>query len=486
MVTIDSTEQNGWHGLFEHSPVSLWLEDYSGVKAYLDELRAKGVTDLRSYGTEHPEAIDTCLGRIVVSDVNERTLELFKAKSKAQLFENLSRVFRDEMRRHFVDELAGMWQGKLAFEGEGINYALTGEPIDIYLRWSILPGYETTWERALISIVDITERKKAERALQASEAHARGLFDHSPISLWVEDYSGIKTLLDGLHQEGLADFDLYLRDNPGFVTTCMSKIQVLDVNDYSLKLFGAKSKEELLSNLGQVFRDEMNKHFALELTSMWQGDLLFEGEGINYSLNGEPVDIFLRWAVMPGYERTWERTLVSIIDITARKKAEAYLKYLGTHDVLTGLYNRAYFEEEIRRLERSRQFPISVLAADLNGLKPTNDTLGHEAGDALLRRAAEVLKAAFRAEDVVARMGGDEFVALMPLTDGRAAEKALQRVQRLIEMNNQYYYQGSALSISLGIATADTAQDLRAGLRAADDQMYVAKRQYHRQQGQNR
>jgi len=374
-----------------------------------------------------------------------------------------------------------MWAGKLTFEGEGINYALDGTPIDIYLRWSILPGYEDTWQRALISIVDITERKQAERALIASEAHARGLFEHSPISLWVEDYSGIKILLDELRQQDIQDFDLYLQENPDFVPTCLSKIRVLDVNDYTLKLFGANSKTELIDNLDRIFRDEMNKHFATELMSMWKGNLLFEGEGVNYSLTGDPVDIFLRWSIMPGYEDTWERSLISIIDITARKKAEAYLKYLGTHDVLTGLYNRAYFEEELRRLENSRQFPISVLVADLNGLKPTNDTLGHEAGDGLLRRAAEVLKAAFRSEDVVARMGGDEFTALLVNTDQRTAERSLERLQRLIAMNNQYY-QGQSLSISFGVATAEVKTELLNAVRQADDQMYVAKRQFYRLQ----
>jgi PAS domain-containing protein len=310
MTTIDPLEQNGWHGLFEHSPVSLWLEDYSGVKAYLDEMRAAGVTDLRAHVAQHPEVVDICMSRIVVNDVNERTLELFKAKSKAELFDNLSHVFRDEMRRHFVDELAGMWQGELAFEGEGINYALTGEPIEIYLRWSILPGYESTWERALISIVDFTERKRTERALVASEAHARGLFEHSPISLWVEDYSEIKLLLDDLRRQGIMDFELYLAEHPDLVPTCMSKIRVLDVNDYTLKLFGANSKEELLNNLDRVFRGEMKKHFADELLGMWKGELLFEGEGINYSLNGDPVDIFIRWSVIPGYEQTRERRLI--------------------------------------------------------------------------------------------------------------------------------------------------------------------------------
>ena len=92
--------------------------------------------------------------------------------------------------------------------------------------------------------------------------------------------------------------------------------------------------------------------------------------------------------VLPGAETTWERVLLAISDITARKKAEAYLSYLGTHDVLTALKNRTHYNDACHRLEREARYPISVVVIDLNGLKRANDTGGHEAGDALIRRRA--------------------------------------------------------------------------------------------------
>jgi hypothetical protein len=97
-----------------------------------------------------------------VIDVNQRTLNLFRAGSKEDLFARLDHVFGEEMSAHFAEELLDMWTGRMAYECEGINYTLTGEPIDIHLQRSVLPGHEDTWERVLISITDISARKKAE------------------------------------------------------------------------------------------------------------------------------------------------------------------------------------------------------------------------------------------------------------------------------------------------------------------------------------
>ena len=89
---------------------------------------------------------------------------------------------------------------------------------------------------------------------------------------------------------------------------------------------------------------------------------------------------------------TGRQVQVALTDITARKKAEAYLEYLGMHDVLTALHNRSYYTDELARLQRRGPFPVTVLMIDINGLKTVNDDLGHLAGDALLRRAGEVLR----------------------------------------------------------------------------------------------
>jgi len=167
--------------------------------------------------------------------------------------------------------------------------------------------------------------------------------------------------------------------------------------------------------------------------------------------------------------------LVMVRDVTERKRAERRLEYVSSHDALSGLYNRAHFESEFARMERAGGFfPVSVVMVDVDGMKAVNDTQGHDAGDALLQRAAAVFLTAFRAEDVVSRIGGDEFAVLLPGTDRSAAEKALARVRDILAIHNNKQG-GTALSLSIGAATGDEGSRLTEIMREADNRMYREK-----------
>ena len=157
------------------------------------------------------------------------------------------------------------------------------------------------------------------------EEHFQALFEYAPISLWEEDYSGIQRLFAGLRQRGINSLDSYLAENPGFVDECMAQIRVVDVNQQTLVMFGAGSKAALVANLTEIFRDGMRDHLRDELLALWRGDLSWWGEGLNYTLAGEALDILLHWRILPGAEQSWEQVMVSIENITARKQAERRL-----------------------------------------------------------------------------------------------------------------------------------------------------------------
>lgn len=167
-------------------------------------------------------------------------------------------------------------------------------------------------------------------------------------------------------------------------------------------------------------------------------------------------------------------------DISARKMAEDRLKFQSTHDATTGLYNRAFFDAELELTIHQNRFPVSLIVADLDGLKRINDTLGHEAGDQLIKGAAEILQMAFRGSDTVARTGGDEFVMLLPEMDQDGALAAVDRIRDCMQAFNSEY-EGPLVSISLGSATAATADEIPLALKDADERMYADKVQRKQQ-----
>jgi len=160
-------------------------------------------------------------------------------------------------------------------------------------------------------------------------------------------------------------------------------------------------------------------------------------------------------------------------DITIRKKNEEEILYLSYHDSLTGIYNRTFFEEEKKRLDTKRQLPLSVIMGDLNNLKLINDSFGHIEGDRIIKKSAEVLKRACRAEDIIARWGGDEFIILLPRTSAVDLEEILARIKKECEKTIN---QKIPLSISLGASTKeDVNQDIDLIILDSESNMYKNK-----------
>ena len=160
-------------------------------------------------------------------------------------------------------------------------------------------------------------------------------------------------------------------------------------------------------------------------------------------------------------------------DITERKKAEEKLVYISFHDHLTDLYNRRFFEEELKRLDKDCNLPISIIMCDINGLKLVNDSFGHYSGDALLKKAAETIKKACREEDVIARIGGDEFVVILPKTDSDNTQQVSNRIKDLASKEKVANIE---LSISYGhdTKTLDT-QSIVEIIANAENNMYRHK-----------
>ncbi|MEO1814622.1 MAG: PAS domain S-box protein [Acetobacterium sp.] len=160
-------------------------------------------------------------------------------------------------------------------------------------------------------------------------------------------------------------------------------------------------------------------------------------------------------------------------DYTEKKQKLDQIEYLSYHDQLTGLYNRRFYEEELERMDTSKNLPLSLIMGDVNGLKLVNDSFGHGMGDELLKKAAATIKKACRADDVVARLGGDEFVVLLPKTDSVEAEEIITRIEKLAKTEKVGTVE---LSISFGFETKlDQEEDIQRVFKRAEDYMYRRK-----------
>jgi diguanylate cyclase (GGDEF)-like protein/PAS domain S-box-containing protein len=284
-------------------------------------------------------------------------------------------------------------------------------------------------------LADVIERKKEDERSRAREEHYRTLVNNFP---------------DG----ALVLFDTDLR-------VILAESAALAAGGFPKESLEGRSLAALLPALTFTMI-EPNLHGAV---AGQESALEVPFGGRIYNVHARPVR---------GPEGEVVAGMAVVQDITARKRLEDKLRYLSAHDPLTNLFNRLFFEEEMARLAKGRHFPVSIVSADVDGLKGVNDRLGHAAGDELLRQAAEVLRISFRPGDVVARIGGDEFAVLLPGASIIAGESVLARVRR-----NENAYSASddrpAVHFSLGLATAEEGQSLAETLRLADSRMYRNK-----------
>jgi PAS domain S-box-containing protein len=362
-----------YRGLFENSPISLWEEDFSEVKKRLDVLKKQGVTDFHIYLISHPKEIKNCLSLIKVLDVNQATLKLFNAKQKSDLLKSLTAVVSPQTLIEFQEELSLIAEGRTSFNWETKNQKLTGETIDVSLSWSTAPGHESDLSKVHISMIDITERRKAEITLQESEVRFRSLFEDSPIALWEEDHSEVMNYLDALKKKGIQDFRDYFRNHPQEVKKCLGLIKILNINNSVLKLYNAKNKSEVLKGLTPIFSETALIRYAEQLAQITEGKRVIEQETEAVKLTGEKMTHNIRLQAVPGFEVSLARVIVSVMDITDRKKAEQYLQNELKERIRAEERQRLLVEKE--HSQRIFSEALTKNALSLNSVLETEEVL---------------------------------------------------------------------------------------------------------------
>lgn len=301
---------------------------------------------------------------------------------------------------------------------------------------------EKIWQGVM---VDITERKLAEDALQQSETRFR--------------------LLLQSQGEGTLLFNQYA--------------QLVFVNPAAETLFGVQAGR-LVGRSLMEFADAAAVANLIEQIANLPAGKSAELE-MQILPQGRKDPRWLTISLSPWYEAQGQLAggLALCRDITDKKLDENRLRYQSTHDALTGLFNRHYFEECLALVSRGKDFPVSLVVGDMDRLKEVNDHFGHTAGDECLRQVAMLMRDSFRGSDVIARIGGDEFAVLLPATDEDATRKAIERLRGNILAFNQNSPE-QKLSLSLGFATAHDEGSLTTIFHRADLAMYEEKAQKNR------
>lgn len=250
-------------------------------------------------------------------------------------------------------------------------------------------------------------------------------------------------------------------------------------NASGVKMLGYSSEEELIGKdmhlqihhtrqNGEVFPSEKCRIFqSINLGTGIQADdeIFWRADGTSFNVEYRAQPQMKDGMVAGG--------VITFMDITDRKKRDEEIQYLSQHDPLTGLYNRRYFEKAMASIDTPENLPLSVIFADINGLKITNDIFGHEAGDALITRAAEILSRSCRDNDVVARIGGDEFIILLPNTTNENAQRILDRIKAEFE---NVHVEAIRCSVAIGADTKyDLDQSLEETMANAENSMYKDK-----------
>ncbi|UMZ73749.1 diguanylate cyclase domain-containing protein [Natranaerofaba carboxydovora] len=396
---------------------------YSIITDYLDNLII--ILDQKGKIEYYNKACENITGFELEKARGKYYWELFCLPEEKELYKSFFSMLRPD-------------QYPLELETQLINKNENDTVLTILWKYNALNVKDGVIKYHILNGTDLTSQIKDKKDLQELGEKYRTILHASPVSVisidtdfYIKSWSSAAEYLLGWSEKDVIEKELFL---------------YLNDPDNILYSYCESALE------GNITKD-------LELSC-------FRKDGSNISVN-------FSLAPKRDYKGTIDGIVMVIFDITKRKEAEEKIRYLSFHDSLTGLYNRRFLEEEMKRLETKRQLPIGIIMVDLNGLKLTNDTYGHKVGDDMLKYAAKILINSCRKEDIIARWGGDEFVIFLPQVTKEDTDNISKRIK---ENSKDTYVENIPVSLSLGAVIKDKLdKSWELIIQEAEDIMYNNK-----------
>jgi diguanylate cyclase (GGDEF)-like protein/PAS domain S-box-containing protein len=327
---------------------------------------------------------------------------------------------------------------------KNIQFTISKNNSDKYYYAAISDIYTSKGTPAgfILILTDITDHKKAEIAIATSENRLKRAQSLAHVGNWE---------LDTVSNQIWASDEAF-------------RIYGINQDSYYIKL------ETIQGVVNKEDRPRLDRALKLLLERNEIYDIEFR---INRADSGEERVIHSNAAAEFNDNNEPVKVTGVIRDVTDRKKGEEEILYLSYHDQLTGMYNLRFYEEELKRLDTKRNLPITLVMADVNGLKLTNDAFGHMEGDKLLIKVGELIKGECRSDDILARIGGDEFIILLPKTNLFEADKIVQRINEKIKNTAM---DKIIVSVSFGSGTKQNlSEQIGTVFKKAEDNMYKNK-----------
>ncbi len=439
---------NRYHVLFDYSPIPIVELDVSSLNENIDELKDMGIDDFRSFFDSNYKLLFNWISGLRVINANRAIYGFFDLKQKTDITGSLLNFLREELRDIFLEIIEKISNGELLYESEFKFNDTSKTEKYIILKFAIIQNNGEKNSRALLSFTDITEQKRMINKIQSLSMFQESVIYNA--NIWLSVYD--------------KDLNVLVWNKAAELISGYKKKEVLKNNRIWEKLYPDKKvREEVIEKIKKITVTDNS------------GDIEEFETRIRNKSNREKV---ILWNARKFTDEAGSKIGLIIIgyDYTDKRRMENKLKHVATHDALTNLYNRAFFEEQLNLLFEERDSRVGIIVLDIDGLKYVNDTLGHQEGDKLITNVAKILSKTFRPSDIISRIGGDEFSVLLRSIDSEKIEKILERLKEKIdEYNRNKKATKYPMNVSFGYAIRDNGKSAIQIFKKADDMLFSKK-----------